>query len=152
MQLVVERSTEESIRKGGFLGTGKEKIHRTFILTLKLEGVTERQKEILELYTYITQSGRRERLINNPISVMDEGLYDFLFKKDLLIGPRHVTVPELIRGVTWKCSTLIDGFAEIPDKVVHKMAGYILSNIAIGDLWSEAGREVIEIAPPREEQ
>lgn len=152
MQLIVDRSTEESTKRGGFFGTGREQKYHIFVMTLALEGVTEKQKEILDLYTYITRDGNRERFINVRIPVMEQETYSYLVDENLLSGPRHVTIPQLIGGITWRCSVLIESFAEIPNRVASYLEADVLGSIAVGDLWSEIGREVIEIEAPLEEE
>jgi hypothetical protein len=146
MKLLIERSADENMVKG-FLGMGKEKIDRTFTIKLKLKDVSEEEKRLLELYTYITQSGDKERYIALPIFLFDEDRYQWLTKNKLLWGTRYVTVRGLIEGVSWASSDLFGAFVQIPEVVSEKLAE-ILNDIEAGRLWMEGGAtEEVEIKP-----
>lgn len=147
MKLLIRRSMEED-KDQGFMGWGKEKIVRTFKLRLKLEEVSQEEKELLELYTYITQSGDKKRYTELPIFLFDEDRYDWLRRNNLLKGGRSVKVKKLMKGKSWSSSALFDDFVQIPDIVTNRLVE-ILNDIEEGKLWSE-GRETEEIDITRE--
>lgn len=144
MKLKVRRNMEKD-KNTGFMGMGKDKIVRTFTINLKLEDVSEEEKELLDLYTYITKDGNKERYMELPIFLFEEDRYQWLQRNNLIKGGRHVRVKELMKGSTWEASGLFEDFVEIPDIVSNKLEE-ILTDIKVGKLWTEdKGGEVINI-------
>ena len=144
MKLQVKRSMEKD-KNTGFMGMGKDKIVRTFTINLKLEDVSEEEKELLDLYTYITKDGNKERYMELPIFLFEEDRYQWLQKNNLIKGGRYVRVKQLMEGRAWEASSLFEDFVEIPDIVSNELEE-ILTDIKVGKLWTEdMGGEVINI-------
>lgn len=133
MKLVVKRSIEE-IEDKGFFGRSKEKILQRFSLHVQLMNMDETTLKMLEIYTYLGNDEKRRRYTELPIvSIDDQNLYSGM-----------VTIPKLMKGMSWESDYLSIELVDLPSKIAKKIEDVIVS-MQMGKLWSEMDYEEIEI-------